>query len=82
MNSKFISIIKNKFDIIILSQTSRVNDLSLFCIDGYTNYYNNSDFNQNDGVVLYVKNTIKHLVNTITMQNNLKFLRAEILYKM
>ena len=44
-----------EFDCIILTETWVMDDLDFFCIDGYNHIYNNGNFNQNDGVIVYMK---------------------------
>lgn len=48
-----------KFDVIVFSETWKIQDLSFFKIDGYTSFYNEGDYNQNDGVVVYIRDIHK-----------------------
>lgn len=61
------------FDIIILSETWRINLIECFNIKGYNIFYSNGSHNQNDGLVIYIKNifnaafkTIRYTENTFT----------------
>lgn len=55
----------SNIDIIVLSETWKLEEVNNFCIPNYNIYYNDSQFNQNDGVVVYVKNNIDNLLNVI-----------------
>lgn len=61
------------FDFIVLSETWRIYDPSLFQIDQYDILYNEGSINQNDGVVVYVRSNLgyDHRVHTV---NGLNFL--------
>lgn len=48
------------FDVIVLTETHILNEISIFNIDGYDLIYNNGTYNKNDGVILYVKHGFKH----------------------
>lgn len=50
-----ISQIKNDLDFIVLSETWKINEVSLYNIDGYNIIYNEGEINQNDGLVIYIK---------------------------
>ena len=50
--------IKTKFDIIVLSETWKVNNLEYFNILGYEIFYSEACHNQNDGLLMYVSNNI------------------------
>lgn len=50
-------------DIIVLSETWKLEELTNYSIPGYNMFYNDSQVNQNDGVVVYVKSGIDNLVN-------------------
>lgn len=50
--------IKYEFDFIVLTETRQLSDISLFHIKEYNLFYNQGNINQNDGVMLYVKNNI------------------------
>lgn len=71
-----LSLLKINFDFLILSETWQVTNPDLFSIDGYKIYYNNGNINQNDGVIIYVKENIYHNVKIVT-ENDFKFIRLE-----
>lgn len=61
------------FDIMVLSETWIIEDITRFNITGYNVFYSQGQFNQNDGVVVYVNNNfssefsfIKFTENTFT----------------
>lgn len=71
-----ISQLEINFDIIVCTETRNIEYLDLYCIDNFEIYFNNSKYNANDGVIVYVNNRIKHLVD-IKIINNFHFLRVE-----
>jgi len=46
------------FDLIILTETWGVQNTNIFNIEGYNIFYNSSNYNKSDGVVVYVKGGI------------------------
>lgn len=70
----YLELAKNKFDIIVLTETWNVPENNIFNLQGYNKYYNNSIFNKNDGVIAYVSDKLNHSVKIIT-HNNFKFLK-------
>lgn len=48
-------------DIVILSECWQTND-DLYNIEGYNRYYNHADYNQNDGVVVFVRDSFDFIV--------------------
>jgi len=48
----------NNIDLIILSETFAINNLNNFRINNFDILYNKSYFNKNDGLVLYIRDTI------------------------
>lgn len=54
-------------DIIILSETWKVESVSDYSIPGYSTYYNNSTVNQNDGLLVYIKDHISANVEIISI---------------
>lgn len=61
----FLSSYDNCFDCICLTETWKIDNINYFSLNGYDSYYNNSQINQNDGVLLYIKNNISHKVDLI-----------------
>lgn len=47
-------------DCLVLSETFNINDTSLYNIEGYNLGYNEGIINQNDGVVLFIKDNIQY----------------------
>lgn len=50
----------HKFDILILTETFQIDELELFHLSGYNCIYNEGKYNRNDGIVVYVREDIKH----------------------
>ena len=50
----------DKFDCIILTETWKIECMSLYTLDGFEVVYTNGDLNQNDGVIAYIRNGISH----------------------
>lgn len=59
-----------KFDIIILTETWRLDDLDIFNIKGYNIFYSNGCYNQNDGVVVYVNKSYVSEFKTVRYTEN------------
>lgn len=56
-------------DVIILSETHQIQSVNNFNIPGYNAYYNNSDINKNDGVIIFVKAQINNVdIENIKLQ--------------
>jgi len=66
---QFICLLNNMKDslphLIILSETWQVKDVNLYKIPGFMLYYNHANFNQNDGLVVYIKSSIKYSINSL-----------------
>jgi len=74
-----VNSLKN-IDIIILSETFILSEVSFFAIDGYSIFYNHAEFNKNDGVVMYIKNNLNIIsVDTIKL-SQITLLRAIFTY--
>lgn len=54
----------NTILVIILSEVWNITDLSNYDIPGYSTYYDGGSFNQNDGVVIYVKDNYTYNIKT------------------
>lgn len=75
----YVESIKENIDIIVLSETWNVDAVSDFNIPNFTIYYNESKYNQNDGVILYIKNNISaNVVNVSLTETNLLRFSVEI----
>lgn len=55
--SVFLKALRYNFSVIVCTETWFVEFPELYTIDGYTIHSNKSTFNQNDGVVVYVRNS-------------------------
>lgn len=62
----FLQELSNSLDIIILTETHKINDSQLFQLTGYSMVYNQGIFNKCDGVVVYVK---EYLQMEYTLKN-------------
>lgn len=67
----------SKPNIIVCSETWKINSLSLYKIEGYNAFYNQSYLNKADGVLMYVEDNINATVS-IEEVNSLKILNATI----
>lgn len=61
----YLEELKNHVDVIILSETWNIELVSDFSIPGYSTYYNNSKVNQNDGLLVYIRDYISANVDII-----------------
>lgn len=43
-------------DCVVLTETWNINNIEYYAIEGYQQFYNQSTHNQNDGVIVYIKN--------------------------
>ena len=68
------------FECIVLSETWHIDDLNLYNIPGYNLLYNISQVNQNDGVVVYIKNCINFVYKIHTL-GNIGLLEINFSYK-
>lgn len=59
----YLSELKDRFDCICLSETWNIENMNNFNIKGYDNYYNQGNINQNDGSVMYIRETIRRSRN-------------------
>ena len=50
----------------------------MFNMQGYKIHYNNSQINQNDGVIIYIDDSIPETTDIVQI-NNLKFLNTKII---
>lgn len=56
-------------DIVVLSETWNLEEVRDYYIPNFTLYYNNSKYNQNDGVVVYVKNVLNITMDIIKLSH-------------
>lgn len=56
-----------KFDIIVLTETYVVHDLSIFSMKGYDVLYNKGNVNKNDGVIIFIKSNIEYTHNIVNV---------------
>lgn len=70
----YIESLENNVDIIVLSETWKLEGLCNFSIPNFNIFYNESFFNKNDGVVVYVKHNIDPIFNIIHLSET-KLLR-------
>lgn len=66
-----------KVGVIILSETWTLSEVGDFAIPGFTIYHNESFFNQNDGVLVYVNSTLAVTVNIASLTET-KLLRLTV----
>lgn len=71
--------LKQKLDLIILTETWNISNLDLYSIPGYNSFYSHGKYNQNDGVVVFVRDGINATFkNIIFTQNTFTILNFEI----
>lgn len=58
-----------KFEVIVLTETFKIHDTSLYSLPGYSLMYNEGTVNKNDGVVVYVKDAIEHTHLVVKLDN-------------
>lgn len=63
-------------DVIILTETWNIPDVNLVEIPSYTAIFNESNLNQNDGTIIYVKSCLS-FISTISIINNFSFLKVK-----
>lgn len=56
----YLSQISTEFDCFVFTETWQLQDISLFRLENYNMIYNEGHFNQNDGVVIYLKSGINY----------------------
>lgn len=57
------------FDCIVLTETWNVTDCSLFSLENYELIYNEGNVNQNDGVIVYVRNGLEYNFSVSALSN-------------
>lgn len=73
----FMERLKSKPDILICTESWRLQNINFYKIKEYVHYYNHSDINQSDGVVIYVRKGISHRLE-ITCNNQSIFMSTII----
>lgn len=63
----YLSQINTDFECIVFTETFQINDLGLFCRNGYGLIYNNGGINKNDGVVVFLKNNLEYKSNIVSL---------------
>lgn len=61
--------LESKFDVYVLTETWQIHDPTFFKLDGYILIYNQGDYNQNDGVVVLIRNNINFKYNIVSIGN-------------
>lgn len=69
----FLEMYKHRFDVVVCSETWDIGDAKAYQLKGYTTIYNHGRVNQNDGVVVFIRNAIQfsHMVDQIGEVNAL-----------
>lgn len=65
-------------DCVILSETWEISDQRLFNINGYNLIYNESRYNKNDGVAVYIKDSLKYSYKIFPLLNEMKVLEIQL----
>lgn len=58
---------KTKFDLIVLTESWNLTDLTILNISGYDIIYNNSILNKNDGVVIFINSSLNYIHEIINI---------------
>lgn len=80
----FLSNFDVPFECIVLTETWKIDNINFFHLDDYDIIYNNGSFNQNDGVMIYIKNDLNYnyeiqkINNTAVINLNIKILNYKI----
>lgn len=78
----FVQSLMIKFDVVVLTETWNIQyEIDKYKIPGYNMHYNNGTFNQNDGVVVYVREGIQQTVQLIKTDSGTTFLRLHCVIK-
>lgn len=67
-------------DVIVLSETWKIEQVSDFSIKGYNMFYNKSLFNKNDGCAIYIKDTLSVEVQQVDFSET-KLLKCSFIIK-
>lgn len=62
--------LNQNFDIIILTESWNIANTSQYNINGYSTFYSRGEYNQNDGVVVFVKDEVDCTFDTIKYSDN------------
>lgn len=65
--------ISHNIDILILTETWTISDVNYFSIKGYKTYFNESHYNQNDGVLIFIKDSLSHTMEVIKCDFELNY---------
>lgn len=61
----YLNQIRSQFECLVLTETWKLEDINFFKLDGYDILYNEGCINKNDGVVIYLKNTINYSAQVV-----------------
>lgn len=67
-----------EIECIVLTETWQVQDLDLCHMDGYNIVYNEGTFNQNDGVIIYIKSDLVYTYEIIQLPNDNKVIQLRL----
>lgn len=63
-----VSQLSFNFDLILLTETFEITELDLFKIQGYSIIYNGENFNQNDGIIVYLKDYLNYRYELVPIE--------------
>lgn len=66
----FLNLFDFRYDIIVLTETYVIGDLDIVQLKGYNAIYNNGNINKNDGVIVFIRNTIDFSSKIVSFGNN------------
>ncbi|KAJ8982402.1 hypothetical protein NQ317_017204 [Molorchus minor] len=67
-------------EVIVLTETHQVEDLSIYNIKGYEIIYNDGKYNQNDGTIMYVKNDLEYNYKIINLSEKNRAILLNLMF--
>lgn len=71
-----ISQMEKPFDCLVLTETHKIANISLYSLEDYNIVYNESKLNKNDGTLVYLKNSLAYKQNNVQL-NDVTLLEIE-----
>lgn len=73
----YLSQLDDTFDVIVLTETFVTSDASVYGMSGYETLYNESHLNKNDGVIIFIRDSMKYKQSNVDL-GNMKVLELEV----
>lgn len=68
-----------QFDCIVFSETHQIENLALYYMEGYSLIYNEAKFNKNDGIVIFLKDSLPYNSSIIKL-HEISIIKLEIFF--